>query len=70
LLLTVDDNGPGMPPDFELEGSSGFGLASTQARLASLYGGGAHLTLLRRFPSGTRAELVVPSESKGRDSGA
>jgi LytS/YehU family sensor histidine kinase len=60
LVLSVDDNGPGLPDDFDLDASEGFGLSSTRARLDTLYGGRARLSLQPLTPSGVRAELCLP----------
>lgn len=57
LVLRVDDDGLGLPPD---GASEGIGLANTRARLAMLFGGDARLDLQRRDGGGTRVELRLP----------
>jgi sensor histidine kinase YesM len=57
LVLRVDDDGLGLPPD---GASEGIGLANTRARLAMLFGGTARLDLQRRDGGGTRVELRLP----------
>jgi LytS/YehU family sensor histidine kinase len=57
LVLRVDDDGLGLPPD---GASEGIGLANTRARLAMLFGGNARLDLQRRDGGGTRVELRLP----------
>ncbi|WP_225562044.1 histidine kinase [Rhodanobacter sp. DHB23] len=57
LVLCVDDDGLGLPPE---GASEGIGLANTRARLAMLFGDGARLDLRRRDGGGTRVELRLP----------
>ena len=57
LVLCVDDDGLGLPPE---GASEGIGLANTRARLAMLFGGDARLELQRRDGGGTRVELRLP----------
>jgi len=57
LVLRVDDDGLGLPPDGANEG---IGLTNTRARLAMLFGGDASLELQRRDGGGTRVELRLP----------
>jgi Putative regulator of cell autolysis len=57
LVLRVDDDGLGLPPD---GASEGIGLTNTRARLAMLFGGDASLELQRRDGGGTRVELRLP----------
>ncbi len=56
LILTVRDNGPGLPG----EPRAGVGIANTRARLAQLYGERARLTLHNVAEGGAEAEIVVP----------
>jgi two-component sensor histidine kinase len=59
LLFTVDDDGQGLPPDFDVEGSSTLGLSIVGALVESELGG--RLTL-GPAPGGrgTRAAIDVP----------
>lgn len=62
LLLTVDDDGPGLEATAEEQGGFGMGLASTRERLETLYGhrNEAYLTLESMQPVGTRVRLTLP----------
>lgn len=76
LVLTILDNGPGLPPAFDLDADAGVGLGNTRARLDRLYpsrhglevraapGGGTEVHLsfpLRRFiPPAAEATPVRP----------
>ena len=51
LLLTVRDDGPGLPEGGEGSGSHGLGLSNIRARLAQLYGS-AHSLEMRNHPDG------------------
>jgi two-component system LytT family sensor kinase len=55
LVLTVRDNGPGVPAE-----SPGVGLSNTRARLAQIYGGDASLTLTSAPGGGAIATIVIP----------
>ncbi len=59
LVLTVEDDGPGMPPDGATD-STGIGLANTRARLARLYGDAASLAIAPADPHGVRVTLELP----------
>jgi len=56
LVLTVEDNGPGLPEAQE----DGFGLRNVRARLEELYGQEQSLRLTSIDTGGTRAVLVLP----------
>lgn len=56
LVLTVEDNGPGLPEVQE----DGLGLRNVRARLRELYGEDQGLTLEEREEGGTRAVLELP----------
>lgn len=56
LVLTVRDNGRGLPADW----SMGVGLRNTQERLATMYGAAARLQLQTRTDGGTEAMVIVP----------
>jgi signal transduction histidine kinase len=57
-VLTVRDNGVGLPPaDRRVEG---LGIANTRERLATLYGARARLDLAGRPSGGTTATVRLP----------
>ena len=56
LVLTVEDNGPGLPEAQE----DGFGLRNVRARLEELYGQEQSLRLTSIDTGGTQAVLVLP----------
>lgn len=56
LVLTVEDNGPGLPETQE----DGFGLRNVRARLEELYGEDKSLCLSSAEDGGTRAVLTLP----------
>jgi signal transduction histidine kinase len=56
LVLTVADNGPGLPDN----PGNGLGLRNVQARLQELYGTEQSLTLTSGDDEGTRATLTLP----------
>ena len=59
LMMTVEDDGPG-PLAAAAQPMHGIGLSNSQARLATLYGGAATLTLAARPTGGTEARVVLP----------
>lgn len=60
LVLTVTDNGPGIPPGWSIESNSGIGLSNTIERLAVMYGDAGTLTLSSAEPSGTESRITIP----------
>jgi len=60
LALTVQDDGPGLPPEAELAFRRGVGLANTQARLTQLYGADQRFELLNRPEGGLEVALSIP----------
>jgi len=56
LVLAVEDNGPGFPP----EEVNGIGTRNIRERLASLYTYRARLTYRNLKPGGARQELFIP----------
>ena len=58
LDVTIDDDGGGLPPDFELDTSPSLGLSIVKTLVESELGG--HLTLGASPAGGTRAELAIP----------
>jgi sensor histidine kinase YesM len=63
LLLTVTDNGLGIRPT-RAPGSTGLGLSNLRARLSTLHGTGASLTIEDRGP-GTRVTIDLPLQQGG-----
>ncbi len=60
LVLTVEDNGPGLATGDGAVGSGGVGLKNTRARLDALYGDAGTLTLRDGAGSGVVAEVALP----------
>lgn len=60
LVLSVTDNGPGLPPAQE----DGLGLRNVRARLKELYGENQGLTLDQAPDGGTRAVLKLPYHTR------
>ena len=70
LILTVRDDGPGLPaaPDAGAPEASGVGLANTRARLAALYGDNATLDVVNAEGGGAIATVRLPyHEAEGND---
>jgi LytS/YehU family sensor histidine kinase len=59
LMLTVTDTGLGVR-EHRAGNSTGLGLANLRARLATLYGARATLTIEDHAPSGTRVTIALP----------
>ncbi|MEM9407364.1 MAG: sensor histidine kinase [Acidobacteriota bacterium] len=59
LLLRVEDDGPGLPEDFDLENHGGVGLGSVAARLDLLYGDGGQLHVRPRLGGGTSVTVLL-----------
>jgi len=59
LQLTVEDDGPGLPPA-EQQKPGGLGLENTRARLAGLYGPAQRLELQNRLEGGLRVTVEIP----------
>ncbi|MCI4568932.1 histidine kinase [Lysobacter sp. CFH 32150] len=74
LLLTVLDDGPGSPNEFDVGGSSegemtgvGVGLVNTRNRLRALYGDRHSFQASNRSPGGFVVEISLPYEKGGTD---
>ena len=64
LVLTVEDDGPGISDAKSLEG--GIGLGNNRARLAALYRGRASLDIaMGAHGNGTRVTIVLPLDAAG-----
>ena len=57
ILLSVQDNGPGMPPGFQFAEAQGFGLKMIYSLVQEAHGE----VCLRRVTQGTLAEISVPA---------
>jgi LytS/YehU family sensor histidine kinase len=60
LKLTVFDNGAGLPKHWQLQSSSGIGLANTAARLQQLYNGNHRLDIRNRAEGGVEVLVMIP----------
>jgi len=60
LHLLVRDDGPGLPPGWSPDRSSGVGLGNTRSRLAHLYGESASLILRGGATGGVEATITIP----------
>jgi LytS/YehU family sensor histidine kinase len=59
LLVTIEDNGPGIPDGTSFSGG-GIGLSNTMARLQHLYGERQHLSVANRAEGGLRLTIDLP----------
>jgi signal transduction histidine kinase len=61
LRLEVEDDGPGLAPDFDVERSSGIGLRNLRERLSAFFGDSASLAIVRPANGvGTRVIIELP----------
>lgn len=60
LLLSVEDDGDGLPPHWRLDTGQGVGLSLTQQRLAASYGATASLTVQPRPSGGASVQIHLP----------
>lgn len=60
IILTVRDNGPGLPEGFVLGQDDGVGLGNTRARLERLYGSRHRFELLSASHGGTKVRVTLP----------
>ncbi len=63
LVLTVKDNGQGVPGQSLQELKLGIGLGATRDRLARMYGANSELTVRRLAEGGTVAQIILPLRS-------
>jgi sensor histidine kinase YesM len=59
LNLNVDNDGPGLPADFEAT-RNGIGIANLRTRLQILYGSQGSLSLRNQDGGGVRVSISVP----------
>lgn len=64
LRISVEDDGPGLPPDGDPRRRRGVGLANARERLEVMYGERAGLTARNRDPHGCRVEIWLPLEEE------
>jgi signal transduction histidine kinase len=62
LRITVEDDGPGLPPEGAPRRRRGVGLANARERLDLVYGERAGLIARNREPHGCRVEIWLPLE--------
>ena len=60
LHISVEDDGPGPRSNNSHNQAHGIGLSNSRARLATLYGDRAELTLAARTGGGARARVIIP----------
>lgn len=67
ILIKIEDDGAGIPENFDLEKDSGMGLHTTIQRLKLLYQPGqANLMLKPREPGGTEVTLTLSKQDENR----
>jgi two-component system, LytTR family, sensor kinase len=67
LVLTVEDDGPGIQQDLLSRLPAGHGLANTRERLQVLYGERARLELANGPDGGAKAILLLPWPETAKD---
>jgi two-component system LytT family sensor kinase len=65
LILTVRDNGLGLPPGWHLESDAGIGLRNTRSRLAATYGADHQFSVAPSAGGGVMAEIRIPCTYSG-----
>ena len=66
LEISVQDDGVGLPPGWQLETGAGVGLSVTRERIAELHpNGSSRFAVLRRAEGGTRVEISLPLRTAG-----
>jgi two-component system LytT family sensor kinase len=66
LVLTVRDNGTGLPSDWVMERDAGIGLSNTSSRLAEMYGERQQFRLSTAGGGGVIAEIRMPLGEVGK----
>jgi two-component system, LytTR family, sensor kinase len=64
LRITIDDDGPGLPPEDQPRRRRGVGLVNARERLELIYEERAGLTARNREPNGCRVEIWLPLEEE------
>jgi two-component system LytT family sensor kinase len=62
VLISIADQGPGMPPNFEISDGAGHGLRNVDERLRKGYGSENGLDIGENEPSGTAVTVRIPVE--------
>jgi len=65
LVLDVDDDGPGFPPEVLAGRGWGIGLSNVRARLATLFEAQGRLELTTSELGGARARVTIPRDDEG-----
>jgi LytS/YehU family sensor histidine kinase len=65
LMITVLDDGPGLPDGWDEGSSAGVGLNNTRSRLRRLYGNRHRIELGNRAEGGLRLTLAIPFHTTG-----
>jgi len=60
LRLSVLDDGPGLPPGYDVAANEGIGLRTSRERLQQLYGDEQRLKLSNRSPRGLEVSIIMP----------
>ncbi|HEY9516719.1 MAG TPA: histidine kinase [Gemmatimonadaceae bacterium] len=60
LVITVLDDGPGLPEDWDERRNVGVGLTNTRSRLRRLYGAAQRLEIANRPEGGLKVSLTIP----------
>lgn len=60
LRLSVLDDGPGLPPGYDIGANEGIGLRTTRERLQQLYGDQQRLRLSNKSPRGLEVSILMP----------
>jgi signal transduction histidine kinase len=60
LRLSVIDDGPGLPPGYDLLANKGVGLRNCRERLQQLYGDQQQFVVSNRFPRGLEVSMKMP----------
>lgn len=60
LRLSVVDDGPGLPPGYDVAANEGIGLRTCRERLQQLYGDEQRLKLSNRSPGGLEVSIIMP----------
>jgi two-component system, LytTR family, sensor kinase len=60
LRIAVLDDGPGLPPDYDLPIHEGVGLRNSRERLEQLYGENHRFIMTNKSPKGLEVVLVIP----------